>query len=27
LNPVHTTPPHLSKINFNIIHSPTPGCS
>jgi hypothetical protein len=23
IHPVQTTPPHLSKINFNIIHSPT----
>jgi hypothetical protein len=23
INPIHTTPTYLSKINFNIIHPPT----
>jgi hypothetical protein len=23
INPVHTTPSYLSKIHFNIVHSPT----
>jgi hypothetical protein len=23
INPVHTIPPYLSKIHFNIIHAPT----
>jgi hypothetical protein len=26
-NPVHTTPSYFSKIDFNIIHSPTSSCS